>query len=631
MADGRNYWQRRRLSRRSMLRGAAVGSAGVAGAVLIGCGDDDDPTATPTNGNGGDDPTATATAGNGGTDPTATPDGGGDMMAVAGGVRSAISANVYDSVDAHQSVASPSVGVLSRAQSKILRFANPNTGELVGDLAETWEVPSASEVVLNLRPGVTWQDVGPGAENPAASPGRELTVEDIVYNIERQQNGTYADGTETSFGRSSYWQKIANMEVSDNAIRMELTAPDVTFVQGLANEFNQIAQPELLEAVESTFSEISADKVLGTGPYIITEWIPGERISGVRNPSYYNGDRPYLDSFVWGQAFEDPTAYRIGWEQKQVDTFTDPDPTTTQSIQQANADESYLSFSGVANTVAAYTNPNVEPWNDPRLVKAIDLSINRRQLIQQLHNGLGKVSGPVTWLQEAWALPQESFENRPGYRTDGAGREEDIAEANKLWQAAGGPDLGTIDWVVAETWASRSSWTITPELIAGGFNEAFQTDQFRGKTGPYGEIIPSWSAGNFEPFFAWIPNIEIPDARADMITYYKSDSPSNIWGINEPDKIDAPLTAALAELDDEAAFELVSGVQEFILENGQFGRHIAYNYIAPTLAWNYLHLTGPTPGEGWNFLAGSLQGLDEWIDPNDPSFEGRESPTPTPV
>ena len=75
----------------------------------------------------------------------------------------------------------------------------------------------------------------------------------------------------------------------------------------------------------------------------------------------------------------------------------------------------------------------------------------------------------------------------------------------------------------------------------------------------------------------------------------------------------------------------MAGVQEYILENGQFGRHIAYNYIAPTLAWNYLHLTGPAEGEGWNFLAGSLQARDEWIDPNDPTFQGRDEPTPTPV
>jgi ABC-type transport system substrate-binding protein len=594
------------------MRGAALGSAGLVGAVLIGCGDDE--------GSG----TATAT----GTALAAPTSDGGAMAPVRGGVGSWVSANVYDSVDAHQSVASPSVQVLARAHSKPLRFSKPDTGELVGDLAETWEVPSASEVILHLRPGVTWHDSGPGAANPAAAPGRELTAEDIVYNIERQRSGTYADGTETSFGRRSYWQKVANIEVADRSIKLTLGADDVTFVQGLANEFNQIGQPEMLEAVESTFSEIDAAKVIGTGPHIVTEWIPGERISFVRNPKYYNPDRPYLDGIVWGQAFEDPTAYRIGWEQKQVDRFTDPDPTVTLSIHEGQADSSYLLYRGGPNTVAAYTNPNVAPWNDLRLVKAIDLTLNRRQLIQQLHNGLGKVSGPVTWIQDAWALSQESYENRPGYRTDGAGREDDVAEANKLWRAAGGPDLGQIDWVVAETWASRSSWTITPELIGEIFNTAFNTTQFRGKTAPYGEIIPSWSAGNFEPFFAWIPNIEIPDARADMIAYYKSDSPSNIWGINKPDEIDAPLTQALAELDYDAAYELVAGVQEYILENGQFGRHIAYNFIVPTLYWNYVHSTGPAMGEGWSFLSSSLDALDEWIDPNDPSYTGRDEPTP---
>lgn len=52
----------RRPSRRALLRGFGVGVAGVAGAVLIGCGDDDgDPSATPTEEMMDDDPSATAT------------------------------------------------------------------------------------------------------------------------------------------------------------------------------------------------------------------------------------------------------------------------------------------------------------------------------------------------------------------------------------------------------------------------------------------------------------------------------------------------------------------------------------------------------------------------------------------
>jgi hypothetical protein len=41
MAEGSNYWQRitaRRLSRRTLLRGAAAGLAGISGAALLACG-----------------------------------------------------------------------------------------------------------------------------------------------------------------------------------------------------------------------------------------------------------------------------------------------------------------------------------------------------------------------------------------------------------------------------------------------------------------------------------------------------------------------------------------------------------------------------------------------------------------
>ena len=37
MTDGQDYWTTRRLTRRSVLRGSAVGVAGLAGAALIGC------------------------------------------------------------------------------------------------------------------------------------------------------------------------------------------------------------------------------------------------------------------------------------------------------------------------------------------------------------------------------------------------------------------------------------------------------------------------------------------------------------------------------------------------------------------------------------------------------------------
>jgi predicted ester cyclase len=42
MDDGRTYWTRGRISRRTVLRGAGLGLAGLAGAALIGCGGGDE-------------------------------------------------------------------------------------------------------------------------------------------------------------------------------------------------------------------------------------------------------------------------------------------------------------------------------------------------------------------------------------------------------------------------------------------------------------------------------------------------------------------------------------------------------------------------------------------------------------
>ena len=661
----RNYWQRmrrQRLSRRALLGASARAGVGAAGLALVGCGSGDDdqqqaaPAATtsaaPQQQQQQDQPAAAQQAQQQQEQAAAQQAQQQEQQeaaaqqeeqasavgeaeepaAIAGKYGGSIieqSANVYETSDAQRTVASPVLQVLGRVQSKLVRFTNPNTGTITGDLAESWETPDGATVVLNIRPGVNWHNAGPGAAHPAAAAGRAFTEGDVHWNISRQKDKLLADGTESGdFGRSSYWGAITTMDLSEGSIRLNLANPDATFVGGLANEFNLFNQPELTMATESIATEISPDKVIGTGPFILTRWDPGEGISCVKNPDFYGlPDAPFLDSYVWVQTFQDPNAYRIAFEQKQVDSMTDPDPSTILAIHDSLQDETYLTYQGVANTVAIFTPSNKEPWTDLRLTRAIDLATDRRQLIQQLHNGLGKVSGPVSWMQEGWAIPQEDLAEIGGYRTD---KEADITEARQLWDAAGGSELGQIDWVTSELWASRAAWSATPGIIATMFNEAFGTDQFNGITKPYLEIIPSWIAKDFDPFFSWIPNIEIPDARAEMIGAFGTGGGSNYWEISD-DFIDTTLASALEDLDYDSAYEKLRSVQDYVMERGQFGRSICYNYIFPAIRYNYNHPVLSSPTEGWNFLANSVQAFGQWIDPDDPSIEGRNPPPPVPL
>ncbi len=662
----RSYWQRmgrKRMSRRGILRASARAGVGAAGLALVGCGDDDDDGQSVAQvqqqqqqaqqaaqqqamqqqqqqamqQQDQDQQAAQQAAQQQAQEQTAEEQA--EQQAAQqqaqvsekkyGGYFVEQSANVYETYDAQRTVASPVLQVLARVQSKLLRFSNPDTGELVGDLAETWETPDSTTIVLHLRDGVNWHNQGPGANHPAAAPGRALTTEDIVWNIDRQRNKLLESGEEAgNFGRSAYWGGVSSIDQGDMSVTLNLVEPDATFIQGFANEFNLINQPELVGGTEDQYTEVDASKVIGTGPNILTRWDPGEGISCVKNPDFWDlPNRPLLDGWVWVQTFQDPNAYRIAFEQKQVDSMTDPDPNTIFAIHDDRIDETFLTFQGVANTVAIFTPSNKAPWNDLRLTRAIDLAINRRQLIQQLHNGLGKVSGPVTWMQEAWAIPQEDLETMPGYRID---KEADLEEARALWDAAGGPELGQIDWVTSELWASRAAWSATPGIIAEMFNQAFNTDQFNGITKPYLEIIPSWIAKDFDPFFSWIPNIEIPDARADMIGAFTTGAGSNYWDISDP-YIDETLIAAKQELDYETAYQMVRDVQEYAMERGQFGRSICYNYIYPYIGYNYNKIEKKSEEEGWNFLAVSLQAFEHWLDLDDPSAADRQAPSPVPL
>lgn len=548
-----------------------------------------------------------------------------DKTPVDGGTIVDITAVIFDSADASQSVSSEVLRVLGRIQSKLMRFANPDSGELAADLASGWETPDGQTVVLHLREGVRWHAEGPGADHPASTPGRELTAEDLAWNIERQKAGLLQDGSEGAFGRKGYWGNVASIDIDAGAMTLNLGNPNAAFLQGLANEFNLMGQPELLIAIEPNAVNVSADKVIGTGPYILTEWLPGESISAVRNPDYHSPG-PRAHNWVWNQSFEDPTAYRIAFEQKQVDSMLTGGAELLQSIRDENPDSTFLTYKGSAFPIAAYVNRLFEPWTDPRMVKAIDLAIDRRALIQQLAQGLGKVSGPVPWVQEAWAIPQEELTNYAAYRLD---RDATLREANELWSAAGGSEVGEIPWVNSEAYeATRPGST---EAVAEMFNQAFGTDQFKGVTQTYGEIFPAWFEKTFTTFFSWIPNLTVPDARADLAAAFKTDAPGNYFSVSEPDEIDAKLDAATQEFDFDTANALVREVQDFIIDNGQFGRHIIYNAVSPTVAWNYLHPALKSETEGYTFESESLQALDSWIDPDDPSIEGRTEPEPHPL
>lgn len=608
------YWDEKqrsatfgRLNRRKLLAGAGGAGVGLTALGLVGCGDDDS-TSTPT---------GTAPA-NSTTTAVSSPAGSATAASakVDGGIYTApIGGTQFDSVDIERASRDEVAWLSNYVYAKLIRFSNPDAGDLEADLAEKWETPDAQTYTFTLRKDVKWQ-------NTPITNGRQFTSADVKWHIERQAAGVLQDGSKAQFRFQSDWAGVKVETPDDYTLKLTLPKPNAPFLGRLAASYGGIPNREATMQFEKTHTVLTPDAMPATGPFILQQWTTGKDILLKRNPAYFRKGEPHLDGIriPWG-LFEDPNAYRLAFEQKQVDSWGPGDPSAAKAVLDAHPGQMTESLTGVSNTVLLELNMN-QQFKDLRLVRAINMAIDRRDLVQKFHQGLGQVSGPVTWLQEGWAIPTTELIKYEGYRTD---RAQEIKDARDLWAAGGGPALGDVDIHGIDTWTSV--WPDTSAILIKMLNENLGINQIKSTRATYNDdVIPLLAKGSFVNWMAWTNAVNNPDPRLDLLAWFSSGASYNFNRASNPE-LDKLLTDSVATADTAQAKALSLKAQDIILKNAQFGTIVLYNYISRSVAWNYLkggrktEPAGGKPGAGyWNTAAGALTGKNVWIDPKDPSY-----------
>ncbi len=210
-----SYWTRlsqQRLSRRGALRSTAVGAAGLAGAALIGCGDDDDDD----DDGGVGTPVATATATATGPGATATPTVAAEEINREGELR-IVRSEDRGSLDP-QAVAGVanyfSAGFFYGAvlvQDPVTRAPVPHMG--------SFEWADANEtVIIRVHPGIIDHE------------GFPYLAEDLAWSMQRSaEKGEFADRDDFTSARAQLWTDLGEPEVVDDlTIRMKVLSPNVT-------------------------------------------------------------------------------------------------------------------------------------------------------------------------------------------------------------------------------------------------------------------------------------------------------------------------------------------------------------------------------------------------------------------
>jgi peptide/nickel transport system substrate-binding protein len=175
------------------------------------------------------------------------------------------------------------------------------------------------------------------------------------------------------------------------------------------------------------------ENLVGSGAFKWVSYRKGASLKTERNSDYHLEGLPYLNGVHIFPVAEQATrmaSLRAG----NLDQFTRWGSVNGQAALSIKAAEpriiiDALQRASVGNIVFDNTQ---EPWKDVRARRAVSLAFDRQKAIAVVGGGLGAL-GVLPFLGEN-AIPQDDLIQRPGYRQP---KDEDIAEAQRLWKAAG--------------------------------------------------------------------------------------------------------------------------------------------------------------------------------------------------
>ena len=381
-----SYWQRlteRRVSRRRVLAAGGAAGLGVAGIALGACGGGTEESTS-------DIPTAL---------PVSTPKPGGT-------VKLGVAADP-GSLDPHRNVASTYISSLIHNP---LHTVNMETEEFIPLVAEKLEQPDQLTYIWTLRKGVKFQNIDPTF-------GRELDADDVVYSFDRLKAGpTLADRKLLTLRADGY------EAVDSGTFRLRTKIPfSPTIDQTGAVSYAILPK----EAVEKWGGEL-ATNASGCGAWILDNYVRSERINLRKNTNYYMSGKPYPDEEEWlvipdlGTLWQTFKTGRLDYAAINVDKY---------KRQEIEGDKSFYMVEAPSLwTTDCRIRVDSPPFSDERVREALDIAINRDDLIDKLYFGEGGYNGPVAWPLEYWALPQDELRSALKY---------DPEKAKQLLSAAG--------------------------------------------------------------------------------------------------------------------------------------------------------------------------------------------------
>ncbi len=442
-----------------------------------------------------------------------------------------------------------------------------NESEPVGDAAESCDYDDPQTITCTLREGLKFSN------------GNELTSSDVKFSLERNIAIADPNGSAVLLGQitDADTGKLADGAIEtpdDTTVVFHLNAADTTFLKLLSTATTSIVDEETFPADKL----LADDKIIGSGPYKLSQYKPSEQAVLEANETY-EGPRTPTAPQIFVTYFNDPAPLKQAIESGQVDiAWRTLSPTDLndlegkQGVQVIKGEGSEFRY-----WVFQLENKTVQ---EKAVRQAVAQIIDREAIAQDAYDGT--VAPAFSIVPPGFGGQKDSFQEKYG--------EPDVDKAKQLLADAGVKTPVDLTLGYTPSHYGPNAVDEATELS----NQLNDSGLFKVKTedAEWEEYQTLYKEGAYDLFIlGWYPDILDAD---NYLTPFIRDGGFYANGYSNPE-VNKLLDAELAETDTAAREEIIGQLQDIVAED-----------VPLVPSWN---------GQNVAVATDKMEGVEETLDP----------------
>jgi peptide/nickel transport system substrate-binding protein len=245
-------------------------------------------------------------------------------------------------------------------------------------LAKSWEISDDGRLVtLKLRENAVFHD------------GHPITSEDVAFSIETIKANhpfkpMYANVT-----------KVATPDPLTAVVHLDKPHPAILLA--MSSQLGVVIPKHVYGKGNIRKHPQNSQNIVGSGPFKLKEFKPGEYIILERNKDYFIKGRPYLDRIVYKKMAESTTRV-LALEKGKADmTAFESDPQVLARLKRSkNLTLTSKGYSAIGPIEWLAFNTTRKPFDDKRVRQAIGYAINKQFILKAIHGGFSqRATGPI--------------------------------------------------------------------------------------------------------------------------------------------------------------------------------------------------------------------------------------------